>query len=328
MPRELTLILTDLHLAPDSVSLESPPLEALELFLARAGAREPADWREWICRAAGFPQALAVAPVSRCADQLPKAGQWWLANPVHLEAGLDHVRLARQLTLAPDEWLELEAGIPGVLDPVLSFEGSSGANAYLLAQRELDAGTFDPAKAVGNDVHGYLPGGADCALLTRVMTELQMWLHSHPLNLKREQRGLPPANGLWIWGGGALPEQGAGRAQDVELPALFSDDTFATGLWRLAGGSPGALPGELDRATILRAPSSIVAVTLRQRAGNSDGERMRILDEAWIAPALALLRRGDITKLRLHLNAWLFTLTPMNLLRVWRRRRSWLEAAG
>jgi len=328
MPRELTLIVTDLHLAPDSASLESPPLEALELVLARAGSREASDWREWVCSAAGFQRALAVAPVSRCADQLPRAGQWWLANPVHLEAGLDHVRLAHELMLAPDEWLELESGIRGVLDPVLGFEGSSGANAYLLAQRELEAGTFDPARAVGNDVHAFLPSGADSSLLIRVMTELQMWLHSHPLNLRREQRGLLPVNGFWIWGGGALPEQGAARVRDVELPALFSDDAFATGLWRLANGAPGALPGELDRTAIVRAPSSIVAVTLRQRAGDSDGERMRVLEQAWIAPALALLRRGDITRLRLHLNNSLFTVTPLDLLRLWRRRRSWLETAG
>ena len=328
MPRELTLIVTDLHLAPGSASMDSPLLEGLELLLARATRGPRSDWRQWICSAAGFPAVLPIAPVSRCADQLPQEGQWWMANPVHLEAALDHVRLTTQLTLAPDEWLELESGIGGVLDPSLSFEGSSGANAYLRATRELDATTFDPARAVGTDVHSYLPTGADAPLLKRAMTELQMWLHSHALNVRREQRGLLPINGLWIWGGGALPEQRIGRAQGAELPALLSDDAFATGLWRIAGGSPTALPAELDRAAILRATSSIVAVTLRQRAGNTDGERMRVLDQAWITPALALLRRGQVTKLRLHLNGFLFTLTPVSLLRVWRRRRSWLEAAG
>jgi hypothetical protein len=328
MPRDLALIVTDLYLAPDSASMESPGLEALELLMARAGRREKRDWREWICGVAGFQHAPAVAPVSRCADQLPRAGQWWLASPVHLEAGLDHVRLARQLTLAPDEWLELEAAIPRVLDPVLGYEGSSGANAYLLAPREIQARTVDPARAVGSDVHAFLPAGRDAALLKRVMTELQMWLHSHPLNMRREQRGLLPVNALWIWGGGTLPERVAAEVSRTELPALFSDDAFATGLWRLAGGSPRALPAELDRAAMLRAPSSIVAVTLRQRAGDSDGERMRVLDQAWIVPALALLRSRDISRLRMHFNDSSFTVTPFDLLRVWRRRRPWLEAAG
>ncbi|WP_373741880.1 hypothetical protein [Neisseria sp.] len=33
----------------------------------------------------------------------------------------------------------------------------------------------------------------------RYQTEIQMWLHNHVLNSKRNSNGLPPINGIWLW---------------------------------------------------------------------------------------------------------------------------------
>jgi 2,3-bisphosphoglycerate-independent phosphoglycerate mutase len=38
-----------------------------------------------------------------------------------------------------------------------------------------------------------------------LMTESQKLLKSHPINLARESKGLPPANSIWLWGQGRSP---------------------------------------------------------------------------------------------------------------------------
>ena len=41
--------------------------------------------------------------------------------------------------------------------------------------------------------------GKDAVSWLAVQTEIQMFLHSHPINQTREQQGLPEINGLWLW---------------------------------------------------------------------------------------------------------------------------------
>jgi hypothetical protein len=232
--------------------------------------------------------------------------------------------------LSPEEWLELEAGLESVLDAsVVRYGGSSGPNAYLQATRPMRAQTVDPARVLGGDVHDALPSGPDAAPLKRMMTELQMWLYEHPINTRRQGRGALPVNGLWIWGGGELPASIETSALDV--PALMSADAFATGLWRLIDAEPQPLPARLAAGELpVRSPSRslVLAVTLRQLAGATDGERMTALDQSWIAPALSMLRAGTIRRLRLHLNDRLFTVSRRDLWQLWRRPRPWLELAG
>jgi hypothetical protein len=353
MPGELTLIVADLYLAsehrgperggperggpergePDRGVSRSQPaqLRSLELLLARAGACESVEWRSWLAGMAGLRVApVPVAAISRWAaqrtDTAPLAGDYWLATPVHLEAALDHVRLAKVLSLSTAEWKELAASLPDVLDPAIAtFSSASGPHAFLAASQPLQATTVDPVRIVGADVHDFLPAGADASQLKRVMTELQMWLHEHPLNARRTQGGQLPVNGLWVWGGGGLPADVQAHAQD--LPALLSSDSFASGLWRLVGGEPRALPASLDDAGTSH-HSLVVAVTLRLLAGDTDGERMAEFDRSWVRPALAMLRTGALRRLRLHLNDRLFTATRADLWQIWRRPRPWLELVG
>lgn len=337
--RELTLIVTDLYLAPASEerteaspipvepSVASTSLPALERILARASTRHGGDWRAWLGSQAGWSREVAtpVAAISRCAVRDPAPGEWWLATPVHLEAALDHVRLALVLSLSQAEWAVLAASFRNdFASAPLELVDGNGAAGFLLAGRAIDVRTIDPARTIGRDLHGALPAGAESALMKRLMTEIQMWLHTHPLNVERESQGQLPANGLWIWGGGALVpiERGA-------VPVLLADDLFARGLWRLAGASVNSLPPRLEPGMI--APTSeqgslLIVISLAQLNGASDHERMEALDRSWLQPALDAVRAGAVAELRLHLNDRYYALKRTDLLRFWRPRRPWLEA--
>lgn len=49
-----------------------------------------------------------------------------------------------------------------------------------------------------NDMLKYLPNGSDLKRWQKLLTELQMLLHAHPVNTARVQRGARPINSSWL----------------------------------------------------------------------------------------------------------------------------------
>ena len=79
-------------------------------------------------------------------------------------------------------------------------------------------GCANPQAALGRSIESYLPTGEGADLLKELMESCWFVLRNHPVNIEREEAGLNPANGLWLWG--------VGKA--VELPK-FADRWAMTG---------------------------------------------------------------------------------------------------
>ncbi len=60
---------------------------------------------------------------------------------------------------------------------------------------------------MNRSINSHLPRGDDALAWHRVMNEAQMIMHAHPVTAAREARGAPPANSIWLWGGGTLPRR-------------------------------------------------------------------------------------------------------------------------
>jgi hypothetical protein len=100
-----------------------------------------------------------------------------------------------------------------------------------------------PEQALGADIFDYLPQGPAGRRWRRLLNDIQVVLHQHPLNVSRRQRGLPPVNSLWLWGGG-------------RLPARVTPD------WRAAIGSQpllAALAQQAQRPMQAPSPASLAA---------------------------------------------------------------------
>ena len=69
---------------------------------------------------------------------------------------------------------------------------------------------YDPHTLLGQEVGPYLPSGERADVLKEVMEASHWILRDHSVNQEREERGLKPANALWLWGPG----------KSVELPPL------------------------------------------------------------------------------------------------------------
>ena len=58
---------------------------------------------------------------------------------------------------------------------------------------------------MGLGVNQYLPQGAHRQQWHGWLNEMQMLLHTHPVNQQRLQAGKLPVNSVWLWGEGSLP---------------------------------------------------------------------------------------------------------------------------
>jgi hypothetical protein len=75
----------------------------------------------------------------------------------------------------------------------------------------------------------HLPQGENERQWRHLFNEAQVILHNHPVNARRVQRGERPANSLWFWGAGKLPDWV--RAQYTRVA---SNDDVTIALSRLA----------------------------------------------------------------------------------------------
>jgi hypothetical protein len=326
---ELILIFADLFIAPGASNSQSVPmLPALSTLLARGQSRFAGDWRGWVLQEYGGVQVERV-PVAAAARLVttpePKSDSrhWWLATPVHLDAGLTEVRMAEELPildLAERDALVSDFNRVFAAED-LQLDAAGGSPNFMTSSAWNDAATVDPLRVVGQNIEAALPTGPDAARLHRLMTEVQMWLHDHAVNEKRARRGEPTVNALWIWGGGGeLPARPV-----AELPTLVTDEPFLVGLWKLWRGplaNPGTSFAELRVADFASAVTVLACVT----AAHSPAQALEAIERDWMLPILSALRRGVLRRVRLHVNDRLFAISRLDTYRFWRARRSWLEA--
>lgn len=178
----------------------------------------------------------------------PGDGAWGLVSPVHWHVGTDQVSLADPGALQLDE-----AGSRDLFDAVRplfesAFDGdAAGAGGAAARTPRLVYGaptrwyvehasleglrTASVDRVVGRNVDPWLdegdgpigptgPAGAAAASplrrWRRLQAEVQMLLHAHPLNARREAAGALPVNSFWL--------SGCGRAQPEAPPMPLQVD--------------------------------------------------------------------------------------------------------
>jgi len=209
----VTLLVPGLAEPPRDVG-DFPATPALDRLFARARATPDPE--------TGFERALvqgffetAQAPwaaLSSWGDTgAPPRGAVLRVEPLHLQAGTHHHVHFDQARLDLDA--QESAAIVNRLNAFLEAEGitlkAPSPGRWYLHLPAAPAMTTQPLH------HGLTPGtslwmptGPDAAEFKRLVTELQMLLHDHPVNVARERLGQLPVNSLWLWGEGTLPPDG------------------------------------------------------------------------------------------------------------------------
>lgn len=318
----------------DAGLLRDMRLPALETLLARGrqSPLPPGGREAWLCRAFGVEpqQDWPVAPFTLLADGgNPGDDFWLLADPVHLQLQRDRVVLvdAGNLEIYQEEANSLTTALNDhFADEGLSFLPTRPGRWHLRLARPARLETHPLEAVIGRNIRNFLPGGTDGRHWHTLLNEIQMLLHSHPVNEKREQRGLLPVNSIWPWGGGVLPKDLA-----TSYAQVWANDDQAYGLAVAAGVSRAETPPTAGEWLRQAAPGThlIVLDTLRSAALSGDFPRWREnlmrLEDDWFGPLRQALSRGQLAGLSLPVfadtPAQTFSVSRTDLWKIWRREK-------
>jgi hypothetical protein len=284
-------------------ALAALALPRLRSLLGRLAEVERDEGDEWglsppheraLARALGWQGASGQLPwaARQAAADGIDVGElaWGLLTPAHWHLGTDQVSLLDPERLALDE-----AGSRALFDAVqplfigAGFAVRWGAPLRWYAAHEslerLSCASLD--RVVGRNVDAWLGSDPAARRVRRLQSEVQMLLHTHPLNAEREARGLLAVNSFWLSGCGvAQPTRGEPPQLDERLrgPALNDDWAAWARAWEALDAGPlaGLLAqvqrGEPLRLTLCGERSGVVF----ESAPRGWARRLRAL---WSAPS-------------------------------------------
>lgn len=245
--------------------------------------------------------ATGTAALEALAHGLTADGWWWRVHPVHFQLARDHLVLTdpRDLQLQADEADTLAA----IAEPLLAEAGfllhRPAADAWFLhAPQRHSLSTYALERVVGRNITPAMPQGDDARAWRRLLNEVQMSWHDHPVNNAREARGLWPINGLWLEGGFQQPAalQATADKPMAKTVVCASSDLVrglaaASGTRCLAATDAMSLQQQLAK----QAATDTILIELNQleaAANTQDGHGWitgwQQIEQAWWQPLAAL----------------------------------------
>lgn len=233
-----------------------------------------------------LPRGLPVAALTRQLDTGDAMGFTWLrADPGHLRPDMATVRMLAcgDLDLSMEECEALLKPLKPLFgDEGFPISAPTASRWYLCMPADVRLPEFQPPRAViGDDLLAHLPEGEAGKRWRRLLNEVQVVLHNHPVNAERRAAGKLPVNTVWFWGAGRLPDHVRSdvtqlRTGDVVLRAL-------------------ALQAKVETSTDDQV-ASLAAGSLVDLHEVGDA---RLLETHWIGPLVERVARGDFAALML-----------------------------
>jgi len=90
-------------------------------------------------------------------------------------------------------------------DDMTFYPGVSYRHILVWNKAPFDFDLTPPHDIINRKIASYLPKGPYGDLFLAMMEKSSTFLQGHPINKKREERGLKPANSIWLWGEGRKP---------------------------------------------------------------------------------------------------------------------------
>lgn len=291
-------------------ALDCPALAALlqrsELRRRPALAAE-AQAARWLGPTPPPLGALRLLGEEGGAALVPGEGVWLCADPIHLRLHQEEIIVgdSRELDLEAAEVAALAASLNAHYVGEASFHPVTASRWYVRLETpwaaELPGDALPPlSAAAGRRLNLPTPADLPSRRLLALMNEIQMLLHSHPVNEARAERGLPAVNGLWLWGAGSL----APAAVAPEAGAIWSNAPLPRGLALAAGLQHHPLPASAQ--SLLQAGPAeerhlVCLDDLLQAAQDQDAQAWREalagLESRWFAPLRTALDKGRLSRL-------------------------------
>jgi hypothetical protein len=266
--------------------------KSLRAWLAQADLTLDLEPRELLAQLTdelGLPYPEEGLAALRMWGQTGDQPTVWIAaaDPVYLEPHLDHLCL-HALQYAGISSSELRALFDHLQRTLADDQrfgfARMGSCGYLRAAKPISTAAVPAYVVDQQDPGGYLPSGEHTVSHRNILSEIEMSLHEHEVNVRRVEEGKPPVNSLWLWGGGMAPER-ITRPQ----PPLFADDPLLAGYWESATAVGDIWPGTFQ-ACAEASLHGFVAVT-------PETDLRRETLRVYLEELRGLLRSGRVTRL-------------------------------
>lgn len=323
------------------IAKHSPRLPALELLLSRAEKTSTAmkNYDQVLFQLFHLdrpePGDYPAGALAHYLHRGEKTNHWYMrADPVYLQPNRDHIVLLgnEMLDIGTQEAGQLVHDINDTYSDTSWTLTQVSCREWVIEQREpIRLSTFALDHVVGKNINDYLPHGDRASAWNALMNELQMLLHSHPLNRERESKGLPFVNSLWFWGAGQLPVIHREKPKH-DFAQCWSENTTALALAKLHNIAVMELPadaqawmGQMNRQhTKTPGRQLLVIDQLHQPMVQTDPyawwQALATLEAQWFNPLLNALRNNTIRSLTLFSDCGeCFYLTRSLAQRWWRR---------
>ncbi len=286
----------------------------------------------WLCHRFGVKDQtdMPLAPFAALGEGLIPGEKYWMhADPVHFHLQRDSITLTD--TVPYDLSMEESEQLIRTLNQHFSADGlqffAPHANRWYLRLEDIpDIHTYALEDVIGQDVKRHLPQGREAIRWHQLLNELQMLLHTHPVNLERERRGTLPVNSIWPWGGGVLAP-----IDRTPFNVVWSEDALVRGLVRAGEGTVRPLPFSasewLEQTDGEDGMHLLVIDQLQDADFRSDidnwHQALAQLECHWFSPLLEFARQGRVASIHLHLaehhKVRSFAVNSDELWKFWRR---------
>jgi len=232
-------------------------------------------------------------------DGHDRSGAWAFITPCHWDIQTNQVIMSNPADLSLDE--PDAKALVASMQPYFASDGirlSCDQPGRWLASGDVFRGLPTAAldRVIGRSVHDWMPESAQAKPLRRLQNEMQMLLYTHPVNARRQARGLPVINSFWISGTGresallgaplyASYHSSFNRDDQTQFVPAAPEDH-----WHDAPHGAAAIPPTLEALTV-HIPQALRDAALR-RDWRAWGEAWKQIDATYCANLLSAARRA------------------------------------
>lgn len=270
-------------------------------------ARADAGMAAWLCHQFNIPRQhdWPLAPVCARADGIEPGGAAWLRlDPMHLEPGLRGLMPHAAVHVGLDS--EEAAALGDGLRPLWAAAGMTlftprPTRWYLRLEQPPEWHAASPDMLANLPLERGLPQGPGAREFMRLINDAQMLLHAHPVNRRREARGVAPINGLWAWGGGRAPAITQAPDLLAAEPTSADPDVLAAAVATYAGTRRILCPPALAGSHVWRGCRHALVIPPVADGPEASETALARIERDWLQPLLRAMRMGRVRRASISL---------------------------
>lgn len=266
---------------------------------------------------------LAYYRVRHVAQSIEPASLWCL-DPVYVQIDQE------EAVLLANEQLDLsEHEAHHIIDDLNAHFAQDGLIVHYvsphqwLLQGELALTTHTLNEAMQQNINAHQPSGPGETRWRKLINEIQMFLHGHPVNQAREQRGDITVNSLWLWGGVGAHDS---PYYEAIINTVYSNERFVRDVALVCDIKHQALPVHVDAQLLTHNTSLLIftnqLVAIRNKDVFAWFDALKIFDQQILGPLFVFLKQGRLKSLTLYSDTLSMTLSKKDLAKWWKRGKT------